>query len=206
MTEENGRQKQLRQRMLQRRYSSTSDCNISNNKFSNNRYNSRISSSLLTSQVRGYAFWSSNDNNNNNNNESPSSSSSTTNELENGSSSMSSSDGGGESVSSIVTDLSSNTPPGAELVGEVAQIAASRGTHRPLDVRHGILSPREWIRVVPSDCCINYSHENVTTTIYRNANAEYGENAIGSTGNGATSRTCKRKCKCKMTQRQHRDI
>ena len=93
VTEENGRQKQLRQRMLQRRYSSTSDCNISNNKFSNNRYNSRISSSLLTSQVRGYAFWSSNDNNNNNNNnnnnESPSSSSSTTNELENGSSSMS---------------------------------------------------------------------------------------------------------------------
>ena len=124
VTEENGRQKQLRQRMLQRRYSSTSGCNISNNKFSNNRYNSRISSSLLTSQVRGYAFWSSNDNNNNNNNnESPSSSSSTTNELENGSSSMSSSDGGGESVSSIVTDLSSNTPPGAELVGEVAQIA-----------------------------------------------------------------------------------
>ena len=55
------------------------------------------------------------------------------------------------------------------------------GTPPPLDVRHGILSPRDWIRVVPSDCCINYSHENVTTTIYRNANAEYGENAIGST-------------------------
>ena len=45
VTEENGRQKQLRQRMLQRRYSSTSGCNISNNKFSNNRYNSRKSSS-----------------------------------------------------------------------------------------------------------------------------------------------------------------
>ena len=158
VTEENGRQKQLRQRMLQRRYSSTSGCNISNNKFSNNRYNSRISSSLLTSQVRGYAFWSSNDNNNNNNNESPSSSSSTTNELENGSSSMSSSDGGGESVSSIVTDLSSNTPPGAELVGEVAQIAGeswytTAGLMYVMEYFH-LVSGLEWYQAIAASTIV----------------------------------------------------
>ena len=61
--------------------------------------------------------------------------------------------------------------------------------HRRFDVRHGILSSREWIRVVPSDCRCDCSYENINTTIHRDANAKYGADAVGATGNGATSRT-----------------
>ena len=135
-----------RQRIVQRRQHNNSSFN-NKNRFMNRSGSTRTSSSLLTSQVRGYAFWS------NNNNESPSSSSAT-NELEDGTSSNSSGDEGGDSVSSIVTDLSSNTtlPPGTELVGEVAQIAGeswytTAGLMYVMEYFH-LVSGLEWYQAI----------------------------------------------------------
>ena len=136
-----------RQRIVQRRQHNNSSFN-NKNRFMNRSGSTRTSSSLLTSQVRGYAFWS------NNKNESPSSSSSATNELEDGTSSNSSGDEGGDSVSSIVTDLSSNTtlPPGTELVGEVAQIAGeswytTAGLMYVMEYFH-LVSGLEWYQAI----------------------------------------------------------
>ena len=136
-----------RQRIVQRRQHNNSSFN-NKNRFMNRSGSTRISSSLLTSQVRGYAFWS------NNKNESPSSSSSATNELEDGTSSNSSGDEGGDSVSSIGTDLSSNTTlsPGTELVGEVAQIAGeswytTAGLMYVMEYFH-LVSGLEWYQAI----------------------------------------------------------
>ena len=136
-----------RQRIVQRRQHNNSSFN-NKNRFMNRSGSTRTSSSLLTSQVRGYAFWS------NNKNESPSSSSSATNELEDGTSSNSSGDEGGDSVSSIGTDLSSNTTlsPGTELVGEVAQIAGeswytTAGLMYVMEYFH-LVSGLEWYQAI----------------------------------------------------------
>ena len=157
--EEESRRYRHQQRTLQRRKYSGFNNNINNNnnnnngRFTNRSSVTRTSSSLLTSQVRGYAFWS----NNSSSYESPSSSSSSsaTSELEDGTVSSSGGvDVGGDSVSSIVTDLSSTStlPPGTELVGEVAQIAGeswytTAGLMYVMEYFH-LVSGLEWYQAI----------------------------------------------------------
>ena len=158
--EEESRRYRHQQRTLQRRKYSGFNNNINNNnnnnnngRFTNRSSVTRTSSSLLTSQVRGYAFWS----NNSSSDESPSSSSSSsaTSELEDGTVSSSGGvDVGGDSVSSIVTGLSSTStlPPGTELVGEVAQIAGeswytTAGLMYVMEYFH-LVSGLEWYQAI----------------------------------------------------------
>ena len=57
-----------------------------------------------------------------------------------------------------------------------------------------------------SDCRCDCSYENVNTTIHRDANAKYGADAVGATGNGATSRTLKQAPSAKRPEAAQRHL